>query len=260
MRNINLRYVDETYDEAGRLTSFDVHCPESFNFGYDVVDDIAMAEPDRRAMVWCNPEGEEHVFTFGDMKKWSDKTANFLSSCGIGRGDYVMVILRRHYQFWFVATALAKLGAVMVPATFMLKEHDLTYRINGADIKAVIVTSAQDIADVVDNVADECPSLKTRILVNPAGAGLTPRDEEGNLLTPDGELAGPLSQGRRGSARRASSARDGSISTLRCVPPRKRSTVARPARSTRCSCISRAALRATLRWCCMTAATRSRIS
>lgn len=198
MRNINLRYVDETYDEAGRLTSFDVHCPESFNFGYDVVDDIAMADPDRRAMVWCNPEGEEHVFTFGDMKKWSDKTANFLSSCGIGRGDYVMVILRRHYQFWFVATALAKLGAVMVPATFMLKEHDLTYRINGADIKAVIVTSAQDIADVVDNVAGECPSLKTRILVNPAGAGLTPRDEEGNLVAPDGELAGPALSGQEG--------------------------------------------------------------
>lgn len=198
MRNINLRYVDETYDEAGRLTSFDVHCPENFNFGYDVVDDIAMADPDRRAMVWCNPEGEEHVFTFGDMKKWSDKTANFLSSCGIGRGDYVMVILRRHYQFWFVATALAKLGAVMVPATFMLKEHDLTYRINGADIKAVIVTSAQDIADVVDNVAGECPSLKTRILVNPAGAGLTPRDEEGNLVAPDGELAGPALSGPEG--------------------------------------------------------------
>lgn len=198
MRNINLRYVDETYDEAGRLTSFDVHCPENFNFGYDVVDDIAMADPDRRAMVWCNPEGEEHVFTFGDMKKWSDKTANFLSSCGIGRGDYVMVILRRHYQFWFVATALAKLGAVMVPATFMLKEHDLTYRINGADIKAVIVTSAQDIADVVDNVAGECPSLKTRILVNPAGAGLTPRDEESNLVAPDGELAGPALSGPEG--------------------------------------------------------------
>ena len=198
MRNINLRYVDETYDEAGRLTSFDVHCPENFNFGYDVVDDIAMADPDRRAMVWCNPEGEEHVFTFGDMKKWSDKTANFLSSCGIGRGDYVMVILRRHYQFWFVATALAKLGAVMVPATFMLKEHDLTYRINGADIKAVIVTSAQDIADVVNNVAGECPSLKTRILVNPAGAGLTPRDEEGYLVAPDGELAGPALSGPEG--------------------------------------------------------------
>ena len=109
-----------------------------------------------------------------------------------------MVILRRHYQFWFVATALAKLGAVMVPATFMLKEHDLTYRINGADIKAVIVTSAQDIADVVDNVAGECPSLKTRILVNPAGAGLTPRDEEGYLVAPDGELAGPALSGPEG--------------------------------------------------------------
>ena len=90
-----------------------------------MVDDIAENDPDRRAMVWCNPEGEEHVFTFADMKRWSDKTANFLAEAGIGRGDYVMVILRRHYQFWFVATALAKLGAVMVPATFMLKEHDL---------------------------------------------------------------------------------------------------------------------------------------
>ena len=198
MRNINLRYVEESYDEQGRLDSFEVHCPDNFNFGYDVVDDIALAEPDRRAMVWCNPEGEKHVFTFGDMKKWSDKTANFLASCGIGRGDYVMVILRRHYQFWFVATALAKLGAVMVPATFMLKEHDLTYRINGADIKAVVVTSAQDIADIVDNVVDECPSLTTRILVNPAGAGLTPRDEEGELMIADGELVGEALSGESG--------------------------------------------------------------
>lgn len=160
MRNINLHYVDEAYNELGQLTKLDVKCPETFNFGYDVVDDIALAEPNRRAMVWCNPEGEEHVFTFGDMRKWSDKTANFLTSLGIGRGDYVMVILRRHYQFWFVATALAKIGAVMVPATFMLKEHDLTYRLNGADIKAIVCTSAGDIADVVDRVAGSAPALK----------------------------------------------------------------------------------------------------
>ncbi len=99
-RNIHLRYVRERYDENGLLTDFAVDCPDDFNFGYDVVDDIAAAEPDRRAMVWCNPEGEEHVFTFGDMKRWSDKTANFLAAQGIGRGDMVMVILRRHYQFW----------------------------------------------------------------------------------------------------------------------------------------------------------------
>ena len=126
MRNINLRYVDEAYDENGLLTKFDITMPDNFNFAYDVVDDIAINDPERTAMVWCNPEGEEHVFTFADMKTWSDKTANFLADCGIGRGDFVMVILRRHYQFWFTMLALEKLGAVAVPATFMLKEHDLT--------------------------------------------------------------------------------------------------------------------------------------
>ena len=195
MRNINLRYVDETYDENQVLTSFSVHAPEDFNFGYDIVDDIAVNDPGRRAMVWCNPEGEEHTFTFADMKYWSDKTANYLASHGIGRGDMVMVILRRHYQFWFVATALAKLGAIMVPATFMLKEHDLIYRLNGASIKAIIATSAGDIAQIIDNVLDECPSVELLMLVNPAGAGLTPRDSDGNLVTdgPDDVRGFPLS-------------------------------------------------------------------
>ncbi len=199
MRNINLRFVEETYDEEGLLTDFAVKCPESFNFGYDVVDDIALADPDRRAMVWCNPEGEEHAFTFADMKEWSDKTANYLADAGIGRGDYVMVILRRHYQFWFVATALAKLGAVMVPATFMLKEHDLEYRLNGASIKAIIATSLGDIANVVDNVADACPTLQVRMLVNGAGGGLTPEDADGNLVFPDDGLPlGPALSGPDG--------------------------------------------------------------
>ena len=196
MRNINLRYVNEAYDEGGVLVSFDVNCPADFNFGYDVVDDIAANDPDRRAMVWCNPEGENHVFTFADMKRWSDKTANFLAEQGIGRGDMVMVILRRHYQFWFVATALAKLGAVMVPATFMLKEHDLEYRLNGASVKAVIATSLGDIAEVCDRVADACPTLERRILVNGAGGGLTPEDADGNLVFPDDGL--PLGEALSG--------------------------------------------------------------
>ena len=198
MRNINLRYVEEAYDESGVLSEFKVNIPESFNFGYDVVDDIAVNDPDRRAMVWCNPEGEEHVFTFGDMKTWSDKTANYLSENGIGKGDYVMVILRRHYQFWFVATALAKLGAVMVPATFMLKEHDLDYRLNGASIKAVICTTVGDIAQVVDNVVDSCPSVQKLFLVNGAGGGLTPRNEDGSWVFPDGELVGERLSGEEG--------------------------------------------------------------
>lgn len=198
MRNINLRYVEESYNELKQLVDFKVNCPDGFNYGYDVVDDIAVNDPDRRAMVWCNPEGEEHIFTFADMKKWSDKTANFLKDLGIGRGDYVMVILRRHYQFWFVATALAKLGAVMVPATFMLKEHDLTYRLNGASIKAVITTNAGYIADVVDAVVDECPSVQARILVNAPGAGLTPTDEDGNFVFGEDELVGAALSGEEG--------------------------------------------------------------
>lgn len=181
-RNINVRYVDEEYDEEGLLSRFDVRYPDTFNFAYDVVDDIANNTPTRRAMVWCNPEGEEHVFTFADMKTWSDKTANFFADCGICRGDFVMVILRRHYQFWFTALALEKLGAVMVPATFMLKEHDLDYRLKGADIKAVICTDAGDIADVVDAVVPACPSVETLILVNAAGGGLTERDATGELV------------------------------------------------------------------------------
>jgi acetyl-CoA synthetase len=176
MRDINLRYVDEVYDENGVIKRFGVHHPADFNFGYDVVDDIALAEPDRPAMVWCNPEGEEHVFTFGDMKYWSDKTANYLASLGIGRGDMVMVILRRHYQFWFVATALHKLGAIIAPATFMLKEHDLEYRLNKASVKALICTSMGDIAQVAENVEASCPSLETKLLLDGGGGGTLDAD------------------------------------------------------------------------------------
>lgn len=193
MRNINLRYVDETYAPDGQLETFSVHYPDNFNFGYDVVDDIAVNDPDRRAMIWCNPEGEEHIFTFADMKRWSDKTANFLVDQGIKRGDYVLVVLRRHYQFWFVATALAKIGAVMVPATFMLKEHDLEYRLNGASISSIICTSVGDISQIADNVIDECPSVTSRILVNGAGGGTTKCDDEGNLIAVAGTVGAALS-------------------------------------------------------------------
>ena len=193
MRNINLRYVDETYAPDGQLETFSVHYPDNFNFGYDIVDDIAMNDPDRRAMIWCNPEGEEHIFTFADMTRWSDKTANFLVDQGIKRGDYVLVVLRRHYQFWFVATALAKIGAVMVPATFMLKEHDLEYRLNGASISSIICTSVGEISQIADNVIDECPTVTSRILVNGAGGGTTKYDDEGNLIAVAGTVGAALS-------------------------------------------------------------------
>ena len=166
MLNLNLKFVDEFYDEKGNLVNYKLKCPDNFNFSYDVVDEIAKAEPDRRAILWCNPRGEEKVFTYGDLKYYSDKTANMLRSKGIGKGDMVMVILKRHYQFWFTILALHKLGAVIIPATFMLAKHDIVYRVNAADVKAVICTGDGEVAMHVDEAMPECPSLKIRIMVN----------------------------------------------------------------------------------------------
>lgn len=191
MLNIHEPFVDESYDADGRLSSFHVRYPDNFNFGYDCVDALAIAEPDRLAMVWCNPEGEEHRFSFKDMKEWSDKTAHWLASLGITKGDAVMVILRRHYQFWFVATALHKLGAVMIPATFMLKDHDLEYRLKSASVKAVIATSLGDIAQTVDNVAPNCPDLEVKILVNGGGGGLFNNSADAVAAQRDTYLSGP---------------------------------------------------------------------
>ena len=121
MLNIHRRYCTETFDTAGNLASFRIHVPADFNFAYDIIDQIGAAEPERLAMLWSNPEGEEHDLTFADFTRLSNKAANYFLSQGIGKGDKVLVILRRHYSFWVSALALHKIGAVVIPATFMLK-------------------------------------------------------------------------------------------------------------------------------------------
>ena len=189
MRYLSENYLSESRDRTGQVAHLSLHYPDTFNWAYDVVDDIALADPDRPAMVWCNPEGEEHRFSFGDIKYWSDKCANFLVSQGIRKGDPVLVILRRHYQFWIVAVALHKIGALLVPATFMLREHDLRYRLSSAGIKAVVCTDAGTIADVCDTVVPQCPTVQKKILVAAGGAGLAV-DEEGFESTPHVALSG----------------------------------------------------------------------
>lgn len=166
MRNINLRYVEETYDDNNILKDYKLKYTDNFNFGYDVVDDIALNDPKRIAMVWCNPKKQERVFTFEDMKILSDKAANYFKSLGISKGDKVVVILKRHYQFWYTAVALHKLGAVMVPVTFMITAHDAEYRINAASVSAVICTGEGQAAQSVDEAMKDCPSLKIRTMVN----------------------------------------------------------------------------------------------
>lgn len=171
MLHVNERYVDETRDEAGNVVDYTYKYPENFNFAYDVVDEIARAEPGRRAMIWCNPEGEEHVFTYGDLKRYSDKTANMLRARGVGKGDMVMVVLKRHYQFWFTILALHKLGAVIIPATFLLTKHDIVYRVNSASVKAVICTGEGDVAAHFDASESECPTWQVKLMVNGARDG-----------------------------------------------------------------------------------------
>ncbi len=147
--SIYQRFCTECLDSQGKLQKFSLSYPESFNFGYDVVDVLAEETPEKRAVVWCNTEGEEHIFTFADIRTYSNKMANVLQGAGIGRGDRVMLILKRHYEYWFAAIALHKLGAVMIPATHMLTVPDLVYRIQSAKVKAVICTTQNDVTDKV---------------------------------------------------------------------------------------------------------------
>lgn len=163
---LNLNYVDEYFDDEDKLKGYKLKYPNDFNFAYDCVDVIANKEPNRKALVWCNPKGEEHTFTYGDLKHYSDKTANMLRNKGVNKGDKVMVILKRHYQFWFIILALHKLGAVIIPATFLLTAHDIVYRSNAAGVKAVICTGEGDIARHIDEALPKCPEIEMRIMVN----------------------------------------------------------------------------------------------
>jgi acetyl-CoA synthetase len=173
MREIYKRYVRERYNEKGILVDYSLEYPDSFNFGYDVVDDIALHEPERRAMLWCNPAGEERTFTFADMMRLSNKTANFLRAQGVGKGDKVLVVLKRHYEFWYTAVALHKLGAVLIPATFMLQAHDVEYRLRSADVVCVVACADCGVPAAVDEVEPVCPTLKSKILVGAPRAGWT---------------------------------------------------------------------------------------
>ena len=149
MSSIYQNFCTEIMDENGNLKKITLNYPENFNFGYDVVDKYAEIAPDKRAIVWCNVENEEHVFSFLDVKRYSNKMANVFRASGIGRGDRVMLVLKRHYEYWFAAVALHKLGAVMIPATHMLTVDDFVYRINASGVKAIVCTAQDDVPSTI---------------------------------------------------------------------------------------------------------------
>ncbi len=159
------KFCDTVEDEYGRLKSIKFKNAETFNFGFDIVDEIANKYPDKLAMLHVDKHHVEREFTFKDIKRSSNQTANYFKSLGIKKGDKVMLVLKRHYQFWFCMVALHKLGAVAIPATNQLKDHDFEYRFNAAGVSAIVCTADGDTADIAQRAAERCPSVKTKILV-----------------------------------------------------------------------------------------------
>jgi len=146
---------------------FKINVPENFNFAYDVADEWARIRPGKKALNWVNDKGEHICFTFKDIKEKSDAAASYFQSLGIGKGDMVMLILKRRYWYWFAILGLHKIGAVAIPATHLLTKKDIVYRCNAADIKAIVCVGEDLIFQHVDSALPECPTLQYRISIGP---------------------------------------------------------------------------------------------
>lgn len=145
--------------------NFKTIVPENFNFAFDVVDVLAQEQPKKRALLWTNDQDEEKVFTFEDISRLSSQAANFFKAEGIKKGDKVMLILKRHYEFWISIIALHKIGAIAIPATHLLTKKDIVYRCNAADIKMIVCTKDDELKEHVEQARADCPTLEKLVLV-----------------------------------------------------------------------------------------------
>ncbi len=177
------KFIDIVEDEDGTPTSIKFKNTEKFNFAFDLVDALAEREPEKLAMLHISRDKTERRFTFKDIKKESNRCANYFKSLGIKKGDRVMLVLKRHYQFWFAMIGLNKLGAIAIPATNQLQEHDFEYRFNLAGVSAIICTGDGDTAHQVDIASEKCPSLIHKIMVNGKREGWRDFDEEYSLFS-----------------------------------------------------------------------------
>ncbi len=146
------------YDDFYR--NFRLHVPKNFNFAYNIIDEYARLDPAKRAMVWCDDLGEERTFTFGDISRISDQTANYFLSLGIGKGDRVLVILQRRHEYWTTVMALSKIGAICIPATHMLMEKDLVYRMEKAGVKMAVAVNEPELCDNIRKAAAQVPCVQ----------------------------------------------------------------------------------------------------
>ena len=176
-------YVDVIRNENGTPTKITFKNHEKFNFAFDVMDKIAEKDPDKLAMLHISKDKTERRFTFKDIKKESNRAANYFKSLGIKKGDRVLLVLKRHYQYWFSMLALNKLGAIGIPATNQLQPHDFEYRFNAAGVSAVISTMDDEIPTRIEQTLSACPSVTTKIIVNGSREGWHSFDEEYKLFS-----------------------------------------------------------------------------
>ena len=177
------KFIDFTCDEHGTPTNITFKNTDKFNFAFDIVDAIADRDPEKVCMVHVSKDKTERKFTFLDIKKESNRCANYFKSLGIKKGDKVLMVLKRHYQFWFAMMALNKLGAIAIPATNQLQEHDFTYRFNSAGVKAIICTADGDTAHQAELAFKDSPTVEIKLMVNGVREGWRNFNEEYPLFS-----------------------------------------------------------------------------
>ncbi|MCR5794131.1 MAG: AMP-binding protein [Solobacterium sp.] len=172
------KYIDVTENDDGTPLSIRFKNIQNFNFGFDIIDAIARRDPDKLAMLHIAKDKTERRFTFRDIKRASSQCANYFKSLGIKKGDRVILVLKRHYQFWFAILGLNKLGAIAIPATNQLQAHDFAYRFEKSGANTIICTADGDVAHQVDIAAADYDGLKNKLIVNGSREGWRSFDEE----------------------------------------------------------------------------------
>ncbi|MBE6788478.1 MAG: cupin domain-containing protein [Ruminococcaceae bacterium] len=177
------KYIDVEKNENGTPTSITFKNIDNFNFAFDLVDELSRREPKKLAMLHVSEDKTERRFTFEDMRRASNQCANYFKSLGIKKGDRVMLVLKRHYQFWFAMLGLNKLGAIAIPASNQLLEKDFEYRFKSAGISAIICTADGEVAAEAEKAAAKCDELKIKLIVNGKRDGFRSFDDEYTMFS-----------------------------------------------------------------------------